>query len=125
MFLRLVAAARAALDKQGLDVNTREIAQRAGVGLGTLYRRVPSLEELLRAILVDTIDELTERATLALDDPDLGRGFARFAETFVRLRARSCGLHAAQSRNDPQVAPPLVGSRDEADRVLGGTGSAW
>lgn len=94
---RLVAAAREALDEQGIAVTTRDIAQRAGVGLGTLYRRVPSLEELLAAILVDTIDEMTERARQALADPEPWRGFAEFAEVYVRLRASSCGLHDALS----------------------------
>jgi AcrR family transcriptional regulator len=92
---RLVAAARLALDQEGLGVTTRDLAQRAGVGLGTLYRRVPSLSALLTAILVDTIDEMTEQAVLALGDPDPWRGFAAFAESFVQLRASSCGLHAA------------------------------
>jgi AcrR family transcriptional regulator len=94
---RLVAAARSALDEQGLVVTTREIAHRAGVGLGTLYRRVPSLDALLAAILIDTIDEMAERAVRARDDPDPWRAFADFAEAFVQLRASSCGLHAALS----------------------------
>lgn len=94
---RLVAAARSALDEQGLGVTTREIVHRAGVGLGTLYRRVPSLDALLEAILIDTIDEMTKLALRALDDPDPWRGFADFAEAFVQLRAASCGLHAALS----------------------------
>ena len=47
-FQRLVTAARAAVDEQGLGVTTREIAHRAGVGLGTLYRRVPSLAAVFR-----------------------------------------------------------------------------
>ncbi|MGP4014509.1 TetR/AcrR family transcriptional regulator [Saccharopolyspora sp. 5N708] len=94
---RLIAAARQALDEQGLAVTTRDIAQRAGVGLGTLYRRVPSLDALLAAILVDTIDEMTESAKRALDAPDPWRGFVEFAEVYVRLRATSCGVHDALS----------------------------
>ncbi|MFB9925854.1 TetR/AcrR family transcriptional regulator [Amycolatopsis halotolerans] len=94
---RLVAATREALDELGLAVTTRDIAQRAGVGLGTLYRRVPSLDALLAAILTDTIDEMTDRAAHALDSPDPWQGFAEFAETYVQLRASSCGLHDALS----------------------------
>src|SRR6185312_3834016 len=75
-FQRLVTAARAAVDEQGLGVTTREIAHRAGVGLGTLYRRVPSLDALVTAILADAIDELTARAACALDNPDPWRAFA-------------------------------------------------
>jgi AcrR family transcriptional regulator len=101
---RLIAAARSGLDEQGLAVTTRDIAQRAGVGLGTLYRRVPSLDALLAAILTDTIDEMTDRARRAADDPDPWHGFIEFAEVYVRLRASSCGLHDA-----------LSGAADELD----------
>jgi AcrR family transcriptional regulator len=94
---RLIAATRAALDEQGLAVTTRDIAQRAGVGLGTLYRRVPSLDALLAAILTDTITEMTDLARAALADPDPWHGFTAFAETYVHLRASSCGLHDALS----------------------------
>lgn len=94
---RLVAATREALDELGLAVTTRDIAHRAGVGLGTLYRRVPSLDALLAAILTDTIDEMTDRAAHALDSPDPWQGFAAFAEVYVQLRASSCGLHDALS----------------------------
>lgn len=94
---RLVTAARQILDEQGLAITTREIAHRAGVGLGTLYRRVPSLDALLGAILTDTIDEMTDHARRALDAPDPWQGFVEFAEVYVRLRASSCGLHDALS----------------------------
>jgi AcrR family transcriptional regulator len=94
---RLIAAVRQALDEQGLAVTTRDIAHRAGVGLGTLYRRVPSLDALLAAILTDIIDEMTDRARRAVDDPDPWHGFVEFVEVYVRLRASSCGLHDALS----------------------------
>ncbi|WP_433329133.1 TetR/AcrR family transcriptional regulator [Spirillospora sp. CA-294931] len=94
---RLVAAARAALDEDGIDVTTRDIARRAGVGLGTLYRRIPSLDALLAAILIDTIDQMTELAVRAREADDPWRAFVDFAEAFVQLRASSCGLHAALS----------------------------
>ena len=94
---RLVAAARAALDEAGLGLTTRDVAQRAGVGLGTLYRQMPSLDALVEAILFDSIAEMTAQATRALQDSDAWHAFAEFAETFVQLRAASCGLHAALS----------------------------
>lgn len=94
---RLITAARQVLDERGLAVTTRDIAERAGVGLGTLYRRVPSLDALLTAILLDTIDEMTERARTAMSDPDPWQAFTDFAEVYVRLRATSCGLNDALS----------------------------
>lgn len=100
---RLVVAAQEALDEDGLGVTTRDVARRAGVGLGTLYRQIPNLDELLSAILFDAIAEMTDQAILALEDPDPWEGFARFAETFVQLRAASCGLHDALSSDHDQA----------------------
>jgi AcrR family transcriptional regulator len=115
---RLVAAARAALDEEGLGVTTREVARRAGVGLGTLYRQIPSLDALLAAILFDSIAEMTGQATRALDDPDPWQGFARFAEAFVQLRASSCGLHAALSGDRGQAIDGEVTKLREAVHKL-------
>ena len=100
---RLVLAARDALDEDGLGVTTREVARRAGLGLGTLYRQIPNLDELVAAILFDAIAAMTDQATGALEDPDPWEGFARFAETFVQLRATSCGLHDALSSGDERA----------------------
>ena len=111
---RLVAAARAALDEDGLGVTTREVARRAGVGLGTLYRQVPHLDELLAAILFDAIAEMTAEAIRALRDPDPWQGFAGFAETFVQLRAASCGLHDALGADRDQAIDSEVTRLREA-----------
>ncbi|TCC05347.1 TetR/AcrR family transcriptional regulator [Kribbella soli] len=92
---RLVAAARAAVDEVGTAVTAHEIARRAGVGIGTFYRRVPSREALLEAVLAGAIDEMTElaRAARAADDP--WPAFCAFAADYIRLRATSCGLNEA------------------------------
>ena len=114
---RLVAAARAALDEEGLGVTTRDVARRAGVGLGTLYRQVPNLDELL-AILFDAIAEMTAEANRALQDPDPWHGFAGFAETFVQLRAASCGLHDALCADHEQAIDAGVARLREAVGAL-------
>lgn len=115
---RLVAAARSALDEDGLGVTTRGVARRAGVGLGTLYRQVPSLEALLQAILFDSIAEMTVQAIRALEEPDPWHAFAGFAETFVQLRAASCGLNAALSRDHDDVLDGEIGKLRLAVRKL-------
>ncbi|WP_020659429.1 TetR/AcrR family transcriptional regulator [Amycolatopsis benzoatilytica] len=116
---RLVAAARKALDELGLAVTTRDVAQRAGVGLGTLYRRVPSLDALLAAILADTIDEMTERAKQAARSPATSQAFMAFAETYVQLRASSCGLHDALSNRGSRLdLAPQINRLQRAMRTL-------
>ena len=89
---RLVAAAREAVAEVGLEVSTHEIARRAGVGVGTFYRRIPSREALLEAILVEVLTEARARADEALADPDAGAAFERFAAAYVELRAASRGV---------------------------------
>jgi AcrR family transcriptional regulator len=105
----LVAAARAALDERGSAVTTRELAERAGVGLGTVHRRIPSIQTLLAAILTESIDEMTTRAVLASEDPDVWHGFTEFAEAYVQLRSASCGLHDALSgQANLDLAQPIA-----------------
>ena len=55
---RVLDAARTAFAEAGLDVGVEEIARRAGVGKGTLYRRFPTKEALVRAIFEDILDEI-------------------------------------------------------------------
>jgi AcrR family transcriptional regulator len=55
---RILAAARQAFTEDG-DTSMNQIAQRAGVGPGTLYRNYPSRESLILAVYQDEIDRLT------------------------------------------------------------------
>ncbi len=58
----LLAVAHAAIIKEGADASLRDIARKAGVGLGTLYRHFPTREVLLETLLRASFDELTARA---------------------------------------------------------------
>jgi AcrR family transcriptional regulator len=58
----LVAAAREAFAQHGTDTSLEEIARRAGVGIGTLYRRFPNRTALLEAVYVDEIQSVCDRA---------------------------------------------------------------
>jgi AcrR family transcriptional regulator len=73
----LVAAARKAFAEHGTDTSLEEIARRAGVGIGTLYRRFPNRTALLEAVYVDEIQSVCDRAY----------GFADKLEPFDALAA--------------------------------------
>ena len=88
----LVAAARDLLAAGGVDVPVREVAQRAGVGIATLYRHFPTREELVDAVLEDAFDEFVTIAEDALDEPDAWAGFTGFVEQVLALHARNRGL---------------------------------
>jgi len=55
---RLIAEARSALTESGGDVSLEEIARRAGVGIGTLYRHFPTRLDLLEAVYRDDVETL-------------------------------------------------------------------
>lgn len=62
-YQRLLAAAGAAFAERGADdVSLEEIARRAGVGIGTLYRHFPTRQALLEAVYRDQVDALAARA---------------------------------------------------------------
>ncbi|MEV0634183.1 helix-turn-helix domain-containing protein [Streptomyces sp. NPDC050619] len=69
---RLVAVAKTAFSEQGADAPLDDIAKRAGVGQGTLYRHFPHRDALLAAVIGESIDALHARAEelLRADDPD-------------------------------------------------------
>ncbi len=58
----LLVVARAVVHEQGADASLRDVARRAGVGLGTLYRHFPTREALLEALLRASFDELAAQA---------------------------------------------------------------
>jgi AcrR family transcriptional regulator len=67
----LLAAAREAFAARGTDASLRDVARRAGVGIGTLYRRFPTREAPLEALLGTNFEQPRERAESLLDGPDL------------------------------------------------------
>ena len=89
---RILAAAREAFAESGLDVGVEEIARRAGVGKGTLYRRFPTKETLVQAIVQDRLDELEAISARCADMPDAGEGFARFLSEAARMQASDQGF---------------------------------
>lgn len=58
----ILAVARTVVSEQGANASLRDVARRAGVGFGTLYRHFPTREALLEALLRISFDELTAKA---------------------------------------------------------------
>jgi AcrR family transcriptional regulator len=66
----LVEAARELFAEKGIDSSLEEVAKRAGVGIGTLYRHFPTRQQLVEAILADQLLAVAARAEALLDAPD-------------------------------------------------------
>src|SRR3954470_9233269 len=64
---RVLDAAAAAFTDRGPDVSVDEIARRAGVGHATVFRRFPTKEALLAAVVEEHVDALLALARAALD----------------------------------------------------------
>lgn len=77
---RLLDAAQALFRERGLDVGVAEIAQRAGVGRGTLFRNFPTKQDLIAAIVIDRMSEATEYGRTLLDAPDPGEAVFSYLE---------------------------------------------
>jgi AcrR family transcriptional regulator len=74
----IVAAAAKLFAEKGLDVSTSEIAERAGVGEGTLFRRFPAKQELVDAVLEQKMRESVEALEEFASDPDPEHALERF-----------------------------------------------
>jgi AcrR family transcriptional regulator len=59
---KLVAAAREAFTEEDRSAALEDIARRAGVGIGTLYRNFPTRRDLIEAVYVDEVEQLSASA---------------------------------------------------------------
>jgi AcrR family transcriptional regulator len=69
---RLLEVAKAAFAQAGPDVSLDEIARRAGVGIGTLYRHFPTRDAIVEAVYRREVQQLADAATRLLDSPAPG-----------------------------------------------------
>jgi AcrR family transcriptional regulator len=91
---KILAAARAAFDEEGVDVGVETIAQRAGVGVGTLYRRFPTKELLIEAVIEEVLGSVLAAAHEALDHESAADGFAHFLRAVGQLQFEHAGCLA-------------------------------
>ncbi|MCX8562828.1 TetR/AcrR family transcriptional regulator [Mycolicibacterium mucogenicum] len=89
---RVIDAARDLFATQGLSATLNEVAHHGGIGVGTVYRRFPTKEELFEAIFEDAIDEIAAVADEALEFDDSWQGFAWFTEQMAQQTATDRGL---------------------------------
>lgn len=102
--LQLVAAARELFATVGVDVSVEEITQKAGVGMGTLYRHFATKEELIDAVLEDAFQEYVGLAEQALAADDPWTGFCEFLERALELQASNRGLKHVVGGGAPDLA---------------------
>jgi len=90
---KVLAAAREAFAEGGESTALEEIARRAGVGIGTLYRHFPNRQALLEALYVDEVEEVC-RSAAQFDDQDPWEALTGWLERFVAYLATKRALAA-------------------------------
>jgi AcrR family transcriptional regulator len=101
---RIVEAAQCVFAEHGLRAPLEAVAERAGVGIATLYRRFPTRDALIGAAFEDGIAEYARAGEAALADPDAWTGFATFVERICAMQASDRGVQDVLTRTFPQSA---------------------
>ncbi len=99
---KLIAAGREAFTEDGASASLEDIARRAGVGIGTLYRHFPTRQALLEAVYVEEVDALSRSAVDLASQPawDALVGWLhRFVGYLATKRALSEELMAYNDRD--------------------------
>jgi AcrR family transcriptional regulator len=90
---RIVEAAQADFAERGLDVPLEDVAEHAGVGIATLYRRFPTREDLIAACFERRLEEYALAAEKALDAEDGWSGFCAYVERVCSMQAYDRGFN--------------------------------
>ena len=121
---RLLEAARELFTTRGLDVTLDDVAEHAGVGVGTAYRRFADKDELIDALLEARIDDMVALAEEAIEHPDPWGGLVQYIVGALELQVRDRALKEvlfAPGRGKKRVAgakgrlgPPVTALADRA-----------
>lgn len=104
----LLAAGKAVFSSAGTDAPLEEVAKRARVGQGTLYRHFPSREHLFVAIMKEQVDLLETKALELLDVPDAWEGLTEWLRLYDRSASRYRGMSARVGNGLAEDASPMA-----------------
>lgn len=108
----LLTAAKAAFTELGADAPLEEIARRAGVGIGTLYRHFPTREALIAAVYAREIQQLSASADTLLAQRSAGEALEAWLNLLIDYMATK-----------RVVAPALRADPGEGSRVYAASGA--
>lgn len=110
---RLLAAAHDVIAERGVNVPLEEIAARAEVGIGTLYRRFPTRKALIEPIIANLVAEYRPLVNRAISDPDAWHGLRVYLVRAVQMQVANRGLTEAISNASPIVEDQAAQIRQE------------
>jgi AcrR family transcriptional regulator len=91
----LLQAAMEVFAQSGVDAPVREIAERAGVGVGTVYRHFPQRADLIVAVLKSQIDACADTAPALASEFEPGEALDRWMQRYVDFIVTKRGLSGA------------------------------
>jgi AcrR family transcriptional regulator len=125
----LLEAAKTVFDTSGVDAPAKEIADLAGVGVGTLYRHFPRRSDLVVAVVQNEVDACADAATALSAAHAPGQALASWLHRYTEFLAIKPGLATALHSGDPafdevpayfmQRLEPVLGSLLEAATASG------
>ena len=101
----LLQTAMAVFATSGVDAPVREIAEKAGVGVGTVYRHFPQRSDLIVAVFRHEVDACAAAAAELTAEHPPGEALARWMQRYVDFIAAKRGLAAALRSGDPAFEP--------------------
>ena len=116
----LLDAATAAFAERGVEVSMGEIAQRAGVAKGTVFRHFATKEDLLGAIMLQLLDKLLGTAERLLEADDAGEALREFMTAGVEALAADrafCEVIGQPSLQHAEVRDAINQLRDAAETL--------
>jgi AcrR family transcriptional regulator len=97
----LLETAKAVFATSGVDAPVREIAEKAGVGVGTVYRHFPQRSDLIAAVFRREIDACADAAPVLATEHEAGEALARWMQRYVDFIAAKRGLATALHSGNP------------------------
>lgn len=115
---RILAIAEATFASEGLGVSVDEVAARAGVGIGTLYRHFPTKDALFEAIVVERIAHSVAHAQ-ALAESAAGEALPQLVRELVRNGEHKRDFVDALGARGFTFGPETTRMKDELRRAIG------
>ncbi|MFI9236272.1 TetR/AcrR family transcriptional regulator [Streptomyces cinnamoneus] len=119
---RLLVEARTAFTEHGTDASLEDIAKRAGVGIGTLYRHFPNRTALMSAVFQGEVDGLLARSRELLASPEPCRALVAWLRAIVAhastYRGLSRALMAAQTDKASAMSRCSLPMREAGSTLL-------
>jgi AcrR family transcriptional regulator len=124
----LLKTAKAVFATAGVNAPIREIAEKAGVGVGTIYRHFPHRSDLIAAVFSREIDACADAAATLVAEHEPGKALAQWMQRYAALVATKRGLATALHSGDPAFENlpayfetrlvPVLQSLLEAERMV-------